>query len=79
MSYIRIQQAPIDNAIVGKPVAHFSSQMQATGEATYANDTSQYKGKHTNTYSIFHLLISLKAKREFFWVILSYHHDVVTY
>ena len=54
MSYIRIQQAPINNAIVGKPVAHISSQLQATGEATYADDTSQYKGRHTEytTFSI---------------------------
>ena len=46
MLLIRIQQPPINKAIVGKPVPHFSSQNQATGEATYANDTSQYKGKH---------------------------------
>ncbi|KAL9980567.1 hypothetical protein ACROYT_G009170 [Oculina patagonica] len=35
----------INNETVGKPIAHVSSQMQVTGEATYADDTPQYKGK----------------------------------
>ena len=46
MLLIRNQQAPINEAIVGKSVPHFSSQIQATGEATYASDTPQFKGKH---------------------------------
>lgn len=46
MPLIRNQQAPINEAIVGKPVPHFSSRIQATGEAIYASDTSQFKGKH---------------------------------
>ena len=46
MLLFRIQQACIDNDVLGKPVAHVSSQMQVTGEASYTDDIPQYKGKY---------------------------------
>ncbi len=48
---VRIQQVSINNETVGKPIAHVSSQMQVTGEATYADDTPQYKGKYHQKFN----------------------------
>lgn len=52
MAIFRIQQASIENAIVGKPIAHVSSQMQVTGEATYTDDTPHYNGKYKQKLNI---------------------------